>query len=518
MARAKNQLEMRFVSELETLHERGDALNSCALFEGNTQKLRDHLLCYQKVTAADVTRVARVYLTAPGIVLDVVPAAPQTASPSALTNRSTATTRHAAALDQVAVAPATPTRAAATNRVLAAPSMHFRLPPGFRCRLANGLRVVVMEQRQLPLISAVLAVGSGSSDDPPGQAGLAHLTARMLDQGTSTRSALQIAAAFDTLGARYESFADWDATYFSLSALQPHFDAALEVLTDVILHPSFAAPEWERQRRLRQAWFAQRRADPRILGPLLVGQLLFKPDAPYGHSPLGDETSLQHIGLNELRQFYTVHYHPHNAVLVIVGDVQTKALLARLNYLFKTWPTMPAVPRPSPPASTPPTAPVNGPVLYLVDRPGAMQSFIAIGQPGVALTDARQMPLALLAQVMGGGLGSRLNNELRDANGYTYGAQVASENTRSNGLWLVSSAVQATATAPALATILRDLGAVRGEAPVSSAELSKARWVTMQGFPPSMETAQELAGYVADQVIYACQTITTTLIWSGCAP
>ncbi|MBV9867988.1 MAG: insulinase family protein [Abitibacteriaceae bacterium] len=576
LARAQNEMEARQIADLETVHKRGDELNRYSLLMQDTSWLRARLLAYRRVTAADVQRVARTYLTANCLSLKVVPGkmasakglarsvlspaqqqVPQRPVPSATlppaqplsrtaVNHAPVTTAHPTPVDvrarphgapDLGVQAHSATRPAARrttpdptlDRYLC-PGAQFRLPPLEPYRLANGLRLIVVQRHNLPLVSVSLALGSGSNDDPPGQDGLASLTLSLLERGTTTRSSPQLDEALGRIGARYDASVGEDTTLLRVDALSRHLGPALDVLSDIIQHPALTPREWQRVRRLRQDWFAARRTTPRQLASFLLAKLVSSRRDSVGHSLYGDTNSLNHIALSDISKFYRAHYRPQNAVLVVAGDVHLATLLPALRRTLVHWQGLSNTTRVTPRgfASTsnlrlpqslrrtasPPVAPVGPPPpvtapqqrIYLVDRPGATQSYIAMAQASVALNDHRQLPTAILSRVLGHGLGSRLESDLREERGYTYSISTDDFFGRQGGRWEVGGAVQTAATAPALEAMLRDLEAVRTTSPVTLWELRAQQWSLLQGFPQTMETVDDLASHVADQVLYHLPT------------
>ncbi len=548
MERAYNARESSIIYGLQTVGGFGgksDQLNQYAVFLDQPDYFRLDLLRYRSVKPEDVTRAAQGYLTDKRLVLTVVPkqkgkttgdpapasptnaiASPsqQTGSPSAAATpaaRPGATTTTPAGLQ-----PQTKPEAAATTAAGATPPTtaakgagergedksklgglyvqpkpksdpQFKLPRIQRHKLSNGLEVLIVEQHELPVVNMNLVLRSGGAADPQDRAGLASLTAALVDEGTKTRSALDISNQLAAIGARLGTGSDYDSSLVNLLTLSKHLDRALEIYADVMTNPSFPGSELELQRASRLASLLQRRDDANAIAGVVYASLLYGRNHPYGHPTIGDEVSVKAISNDDVRRFYEIHYRPNNATLIVAGDVKPATLLPKLERAFGNWKRgeVPAVQ-----IETPPARERAG--LYIVDRPGAAQSVLMIGQVGQPRSTPDYFPLLVLNTVLGGQFTSRVNMNLREEKGYTYGARTSFDYRRGAGPFAATAGVQTAVTRESVFEFMKELRGVRGERPVTPAELEFGKQAIIRGFPRTFETSEQIAGRLTDVVLY----------------
>ena len=374
-----------------------------------------------------------------------------------------------------------------------APPSDLRLPPVQTAKLANGVTLHVVEMHKVPLVQVLLRVKGGGRLDGD-RAGLASFTARMLTEGAGARDAFAIAAEAAYLGARLDATADWDYVSVSLSAPRRTLAPALDLLVDVALRPTFRSADVIRQRDLRLAEIIQSHAEPGPMASLAFNAILFPAAHPY-HRPL-DGDSLATAGLDSatVRGFYTRTFRPDRTELIITGDITLAEARTEIASRFGGW---------IPNRMTPPRAPVPAPLrrplgrtIFLVDKPGAAQSVIVIGGPGVARTSPDYPAIEVMNTILGGSFSSRLNQNLREAKGYTYGAGSAFIYRPVPGPFLARSAVRTNVTDSALVEFFHELSAIRDSA-VSPTELTRARNYIALGLPGEFETTGQMAGQVA---------------------
>ncbi len=383
------------------------------------------------------------------------------------------------------------------SRVPAAgPPPHVAQPPVRRALLANGLPVLVVEKRDLPVVDVALVARAGAQADAPALAGRAFLAADLLDEGTATRSALQIAEAADLLGASLHARATWDDTLVGLHVLSPRVGPALELLLDVALHPAYAAEEVERKRKERLAAIVQERDEPRVLASNAFVRAVYGAAHPFG-APIGGTTaSVSTLDRDALAGFLAARQRPRNAFLVVVGDVDADDLVRALESALADWRDADV------PADAPPPAPAPGATaIHVVDRPGAPQSELRIGHVGPERATPDYFALLVLNTILGGAFTSRLNSRLREEKGFTYGAGSAFAFRRHGGPFVASSAVFTGATAEAVAIVLREMERIREEA-VSAAELERAKNYLALGLPRRFETTGDVLRLVSEQELY----------------
>jgi predicted Zn-dependent peptidase len=418
------------------------------------------------------------------------PAAPAPAAPAPAAG---ARTPDAVRRDSVrAAAPADSVRAR-PPRLGAPPAL--ALPPAAERRLSNGMRLVVVEQRELPLADFVLVVGAGSEADPAGREGLATMTAALLDEGTATRTSLQIADQASYLGVTLGAGAGWDASRVGLHAPVAQLDSALALMADVVVRPAFPVREFERLRRERLTGLLQLRDEAPAVADRAFAQQLFGAGHPYGRPESGTEASTRALTRADVQRFYATHWRPNNSTLVVVGDVRADDVARRVEQAFAAWRPA-AVPAPAAPAA--PAA--RATAVYLVDKPDAPQSSVRIGLPGAARSTPDYFPLRVLNTVLGGSFTSRLNQNLREARGYTYGAGSAFELRRAVGPFVAEAEVTGAKTDSALAEFMKELRAIGDTVP--AAELDKAKRYLVLQLPSRFETTGDIAAQLVPLVVY----------------
>jgi predicted Zn-dependent peptidase len=374
----------------------------------------------------------------------------------------------------------------------------FTLPPVQRRTLSNGLEVLVVEHHELPIVNMNLVMKMGAAGDPSGQAGLASLTADMLDEGTKTRSSLDISDQLSSIGAFLGVNAGWDSTTANLTTLKRHLDRALEIYSDVITNPAFADKELSRLRDARMTGFRQRRDDPNSIANIVYSSLLYGASHPYGHPLTGSEESLPSVTGDAVRKFYETFYRPNNSTLVVVGDTTPDEIVPKLEAAFSKWEKghVPAVDVTAAPVERDRTT------IYVVDRPGSAQSVINVGHVGVPRSNPDYFPLVVMNTMLGGQFTSRINLNLREDKGYTYGARSAFDFRRGAGPFFANAPVVTSATKESVVELMKELRGIRGEIPVTPAELDYAKQAIIRGFPRTFETPGQIADRLETLVTY----------------
>jgi zinc protease len=371
----------------------------------------------------------------------------------------------------------------------------FRFPEVTRARLSAGISAVLAPSPRVPLLTLVLLAPAGGQLDPPGRAGLASLTAALRDEGTSRRDAMAIAAAIERLGGELGSSADWDASYLAAGVLAEHLDTALELLAEVAHDPVFPASEVERLRRQRLADILARRAQP----PAIADERFLR--AVYGRGPYawtlsGDEETVGAIAREDILAFHQRHIATAPWTLIAVGDFAVERLLPRAAAAFAA--RVVEETRPAPP----PAPPLPDEVLvHLVDRPGAPQTELRVGHVGVPRRHPDHVPLTVLNTLLGGKFTSRINLNLRERRGYTYGAFSRFAQRLGSGPFVVSTAVATPAAGAATREVLAELERLRRE-PVSADELAETQSYLVGVFPYTVQTGADLARRLEDLVVF----------------
>ncbi len=372
------------------------------------------------------------------------------------------------------------------------PAPALRVPPVQTATLPNGLELAVVEMHEVPVVDVTLLLRAGAVRDPADLPGLATFTANMLDEGAGTRTALDIAEEVAYLGAGFSTAAGLEAAQVSLHVPKRRLGAALDLMADVVLRPTFADSEIGRQRDLRRTNLIQLRDQPTAIAPIAFNAIVFGSQHPYGRPAAGNEASTASLNRDRVTQFYQTYYRPNNARLLIVGDITMSEARRLITEKFGGWARgdVPALTLVTPPAPT-------GRTIYLVDKPGAAQSVIRIGHVGVARSNPDYPALQVLNVILGGSFTSRLNQNLREAHGYSYGASSRFDMYRMAGPFRAYASVVTAKTDSSLIEFLRELRRVRDEA-VPAQELDKAKSYIGLSLPSDFETTAGTGGEFAD--------------------
>jgi zinc protease len=377
------------------------------------------------------------------------------------------------------------------------PAPSLKLPTIQKTRLSNGLGVWIVEHHEVPLAQINVIVRSGSAADPIGKYGVGSLAAAMLDEGAGTRSSLQLADALEFLGANLSTTSSYDYSAIRSSVPVSKLADALPLVADVALRPTFPASELDRLRQERLTGLLQARDNPAQLIQLAFPRVLFGPTHRYGTSANGLPPAIEAFTVADLQAFYRAHYRPDNATLLVVGDVMPAAILAMLEQHFGAWKSegMASL------VAEVPTAPqLKSRAVYIVDKPDAPQSQIRIGWVGVPRSTPDYAALEVLNTILGGSFTSRLNQNLREKNGYSYGASSAFDMRLSAGPFLATAGVQTDKTGPAIGEFFNELNAI--VKPIPDNELAKAKNYVALSFPGEFETTGDLARKLEELVVY----------------
>lgn len=375
------------------------------------------------------------------------------------------------------------------------PAKLLSLPPVVTRTLPNGLRIVVVEHHELPVADFILLTGTGVEADPPGHGGLATLLTALLDEGTTSRNALQIADQEAFLGISLSTSSGWDASRISLHTPTAQMDSALALMADVVLHPSFPTPELDRLRAERLTELIQLRDRGPGIADVAYPTIIYGTEHPYGRPLLGTEASVAAITRADLDQFYRTYFRPNNSTLIVVGDVTTDDLVRRVSAAFGSWERADV-----PKAAIGAAQPAGVTAVYLIDKPGAAQSSVRIGSVGVARSTKDYFGLLLANTILGGSFTSRLMQNLRETKGYTYGARSRFDMRRSAGPFTASAEIVAEKTDSALIEFMKELRAIRDTVP--AVELAKAKTYLQLQMPGSFETTGQIAGQLVPIVLY----------------
>ncbi|MEO6222369.1 MAG: pitrilysin family protein [Vicinamibacterales bacterium] len=376
------------------------------------------------------------------------------------------------------------------------PAPALKLPPIQKRALANGLPVWIVEMSKVPVVQVNLIVRAGAATDPSGKYGLASFTAAMLDEGAGSRDALQLADAIEFLGVNISTASSWDASTVGLFSPVSKLDDALPLMADVALHPTFSESEVDRLRKERLTSLIQQRDNAGSLASAAFARLVYGPRHRYGGLAMGNSVSNGEMTAQEIRAFHAQYYQPQNSHLLVVGDVKPETLLPKLERVFGAWKTGPAPAKPALGAAAQHAAKQ----IYLIDRPGAAQSQIRIGWIGVPRSTPDFYVLEVLNTVLGGSFTSRLNQNLRERNGYSYGAGSTFDMRSTAGPFFASSGVQTDKTVESLREFFNELNGIRK--PIPADELERAKNYQALSFPAGFETTGSMAAQLSELVVY----------------
>jgi predicted Zn-dependent peptidase len=374
--------------------------------------------------------------------------------------------------------------------------LKVNLPKAEEATLANGLRVVVLESHKVPTFNMQMVVLSGGLADKPDYRGLASFTAGLLRDGTTKRSSKDIAEQIDSIGGTIASGAGLASltSTVSTSGLIENFDQTLDIFADVIRNPIFPAGEVEKYkgRTLAQQQFL--RSNPQFLAQEQFSKAIYG-DHP-GSLVSAPASSVKKLTSKDLAWFHSTYYRPNNSILAIVGDVTLKEVLPKLEKAFGDWQKADV------PSMTIPEAPSQAASrIFLIDRPGSVQTVLQLGNLGIERTNADYFPVLLADRIFGGGPAARLFMNLREDKGYTYGAYSNFGGSKFRGTWMSSSEVRTDVTEGAMKEFMYELKRLREE-PVTAAELENAKRAIIGSFALSLEQPQSLLQNIITQKIY----------------
>ena len=378
------------------------------------------------------------------------------------------------------------------------PKLHLPVPASFT--LSNGIKVYVLEEHALPVMSASLVTLAGGEDNPANKPGLAAFTSRMLTEGTATRSSTQLADDIAQIGANLGSSAGMDSALVSVQALSNNTAGALDLLSDVALHPAFKAEEVERIRKQRLVAILQEGDQP-LLSALRVGQKAVYDDQPYAYRAVGTTESVKSISGEEMAAFWTAHYTPKDAALILAGDLTAAEARRWAEKYFGGWTSgstsqgagettkLPAAP-------SPPTR-----KIILVDKPGSPQTTLLTVGLGAPRNTPDYAAITEMNSILGGFFSSRINMNLREKNGYTYGALSAFSFSREGGPYFSYAPVRTDVTGPAAKELFSELNRIHTD-PATPEELKRAKDNALRSLPGAFETVGSATGRMADLFVY----------------
>jgi zinc protease len=468
LERAKTKWEYRFVTDLERIGGFGgkaDRLNQYNTYLGDPGKFDEDVARYVNATTASVREAVANRLYTPNRL--VVRFHPETSG-----RQSASTLDRAKAPDLGADRP-------------------FHAPEVKTARLPNDLQVFVVERPELPKVSVEIATRAGTAADPAGKEGVANLVATTIDLGTKTKKALVIEEELGDLGTAVEGSAGREYASLSFEVLKRNLVPAITIVADVVRHPTFPDSEVEREKKLLLDDLAQEANDPGALAARIGPMLAFGYDHPYGRPSRGLPASVQKISRGDLAQFHETYWKPGGSALVFVGDITLDEATEVARAAFADWTggAPPAVVIPEP-------RPVGPGKVYIVDRQDAAQTMVGLILPAPKRKTEDYYALRLVNSVWGGAFQSRLNLNLREDKGYSYGSFAYVVQHSTAGVWFASGGVQTDKTKESVTEFVNELKDVAGKRPISAQELADAKSNRVRGYSQQFESLSRIGGQV----------------------
>jgi zinc protease len=376
------------------------------------------------------------------------------------------------------------------------PTRSYHFPDFHDQILPSGIRLVTAPVAKLPVVTVLVIVDAGSTNDPAGKEGVAALTASTLLEGSERFDGAELAEKFEQLGTSVESGADWDSAFIKITVLSDQLEEATKLLGEAISSPVFPEREVERAKAERLAEILQLETEPRGLADEKFSEFLYTQESRYSKPDEGNTESVSALSRKDVLEFYRSRYRAGSTTVIIAGDVSTDEARALITRAFERWALGNAPNRPLITAAR-----TTRKSIHIVDKPEASQSELRVGHVGLPRKHPDFFRTLVMNAVLGGLFGSRINLNLREAHGYTYGASSFYDWRRGPGPFVVSTAVQSEVTAPALREILLEIDRIRGER-ISEEELSLARDYLDGVFPIRYETTAAIASALATLVIY----------------
>lgn len=378
------------------------------------------------------------------------------------------------------------------------PLRPFRVPEIRETQLPNGMRIVVAERRALPIIHARVITDAGAVHEPAEKGGLATMTGTLLiEGGAGGLSSAELAQRIEAIGAQIFSSASFSLATVNVTALRSVFPDALELASLAVRSPGFDEREFGRVRSQALAGYEQAMSSAEAIASRIFPSVVYDSTAPYSRSPSGTATTLSSLTREDVTGWHARMYSPANTTLLLVGDVSFDDAVGLATRLFGDW----SVSDPGVTLPPNPTRAGAGTRVILVDRPGSVQSAIYVGVPGIATPDPDFFRMTVLNRILGGGFTSRINTNLRERRGFTYGANTILSALQNAGTFYAASSVRTNATDSALAEVMHEFRRV-AEEPIPAAELGASLNNLVASFPASVQSVQELAQRLQTVLIY----------------
>ncbi len=475
LQRARNRIQASHVFQLERsggFGGRADQLNYYNTYTGNPEFINEDLDRYMAVGIEDVQRAADM-LSDARVKLSIHPEAERSASPSSVKR------------DRVPES---------------APQSSFTAPVPNRARLDNGLNVLHVERRGIPTVAFGLVIRSGSADDTPDRAGIAHLTTTMLREGTATRDSGQISDEMEFLGSQIRAAANREHILLTSDGLTSTWRDTLAVLGDVAMNPVFPERELERIRANTLTDLSRISDNPAAISSRATRGVMFGPGTAYGHPQAGSEESVSATTRADLQAYFDAHFDPAAATFIIVGDLSLGEAVEAANSTFGGWQaSSEAVECQRAMAGQPASSPTT---IYLADKPGAAQSVVRTGHLTIPRNHPDYLAFNLFNYIFGGQFSARLNMNLRQDKGYSYGYMSTIDWNLAPSMLVAGGGVQTAVTKETVIETLKEFNEIVGERPVTESEFTDAVQGLLRSLPSQFETQSRIVAQLARMVTY----------------
>lgn len=477
--RIKNGAKAGFIRALERIGGFGgksDLLARNEVFTGDPNFYLESIERFDNASAKKITEVARKWLSDGEYVLKVLP------------------------FPDYSIKESTVVRSNGIPPVDAAPAVSF--DSLHRATLSNGLKIVLARRDAIPIVKMRMLIDSGFAADQHSKPGTANLTMQMLDEGAGDMDALQISSKLAQMGTIISSGAGLDSSQVHMDTLQENLQESLNIYSDIILNPQFPADQLERLKAQQLAAISQEKSSPFGLGFRILPSLLYGDNHAYSgpFSGSGDEKSVAEMSVADLRHYHQTWFKANNATLIVVGDITLEELTPLAEQAFKKMPTG-EVPKKNIAA----VDAIKESVVYLVDRPDATQSAIIAAKMLPEYGFSGELPLQLMNEVLGSSFNSRLNMNLREDKGWSYGARSSIQNTQSQRPFMVRAPVQSDKTAESMQEIFKELNGITSDQPATAAELSRSLDKRILTLPGRWETAGAVESDIAQMIRYSLE-------------
>ncbi|GAA0400711.1 M16 family metallopeptidase [Massilia aurea] len=453
----------RMIERVGGFGGKSDLLASCQTFTGNPDCYKVYLQRIKDATPATVKKAMNDWLSDGDYVLQIDP------FPTGLAATDTGLDR--------------------SKEPVAGKAMSLKLPPMQRITLTNGLKVVLAERHEAPVVNLQMMVDSGYAADSAALPGVASLTLRMLEEGTATRKSLEIGEELERLGATFGASINLDGAFVGMNSLKATLPQALGLYADLVRNPAFPQNEFARLQKDRLAAIAREKVDPQGIALRVVPALMYGQGHVYARTANGTEDAVGRMTRTDLANYHATWFKPNNATLLVVGDTTLAEITPMLEKTFGGWKggevpkkVIATVPAPA------------KPLVYLVDRPGALQSVIVGAQLAPPRNSPESLPLEIVNDVFGGTFSSRINMNLREDKHWSYGVRSLVQPAVGQRTFMSISPVQTDKTGDALKELVREYKGVAGERQITGPELKFAQDNRTLRLPGSFETAGQLGG------------------------